>query len=287
MKNNNGNNGYLELIIFSILSGTVGVFVKLSHNLDVYTIIFFRAIIAALFILLVVIIQKKLSELSIVSPYKTILVAVLQGLSFLCYFAAIIKTSVTNAVFLLYTAPVFTIILARIFLKEKIQKKTIIGLLITLAGIIFILDPRTFSFSSAETVGNILGLAGGFFYASMTITAKSVMKKTSGYYMAFWQYLIISILFVFFLKKQPASNILINWWILLIIGIVCTGIAFLFFMSGVKKTKAQEIFIITALEPLSGTTFAIIILREMPTIMIIIGAALILFGVYRTMQYKN
>ena len=87
-------------------------------------------------------------------------------------------------------------------------------------------------------------------------------------------------MFLFFLKIESGSIIIENWWKLLIIGIVCTGIAFLLFMDGIRKVKAQKIFIVTALEPLAGTLFALILLKEMPSLMTISGAILILFGVY-------
>lgn len=278
--------GYFELILFSLLAGVVGVLVKLVQHLDIYSIVFFRASIASIFILLVILFRRKIKELSIVSPLQTLLVGVFQGLSIFLYFSSVLNTSVSNAIFLLYTAPIFSVFLAKFFLKEKIEKETIIGIIITLAGIIFILDPRTFSLNSSQTLGNIMGLASGFFYSAMALTAKPIMNKKTGYYTAFWQYVIISLMFVFFLKVNSANVLFENWWKLLTIGILCTGIAFILFMEGVRKIKAQKIFIVTALEPLVGTVVALIILKEIPSLMTVIGAILILYGVYR-ITYKK
>lgn len=279
--------GYLELVLFSLLAGTVGVFVKLVEGLSTYSIVFFRAAIATAFILFVIFLKKRGGELRVVHPWKTLLVGVFQGLSIFLYFSALLRTSVSNAVFLLYTAPIFSIILARIFLKEEIEKETILGALITLSGIALILDPRTFSFDSTQTIGNLLALGGGFFYSAMALTAKPVMKKASGYYMAFWQYLVISLIFVAFLKADSPAAIYGNWWQLGIIGVLCTGIAFILFMEGVRKVKAQKIFIVTSLEPLAGTILALIVLGEVPTTFTLIGAALILYGVYRITNVKR
>ena len=126
-----------------------------------------------------------------------------------------------------------------------------------------------------------MSLASGFFYSAMALTAKPIMNKKSGYYTAFWQYAVISLMFVFFLKIDSSTVLIENWWKLLTIGILCTGIAFILFMEGVRKVKAQKIFIVTALEPLAGTIVALIILKEIPPIMTIIGAVFILYGVYR------
>ncbi|MBI2453227.1 DMT family transporter [Candidatus Peregrinibacteria bacterium] len=143
--------GYLELILFSLFAGVVGIFVKLIQNLDIYSIIFFRALIASIFIFMVILAKKNIKELKPQYPFQTLLVGIFQGLAIFFYFASVIQTSVSNGVFLLYTAPIFSIIFTKLFFKEKIEKKTIIGIIITLSGIIFILNPQTFSFNSKET----------------------------------------------------------------------------------------------------------------------------------------
>ena len=279
--------GYFELVLFSLLAGFVGVFVKLVQGMDVYSILFFRAIIASVFILLVIAFRGKLNELRMISPLQTILVGLFQGLSIFLYFSAVLNTSVSNAIMLVYTAPIFSILIARFYLKERIEKEAVIGVIITLIGIACILDPRTFSLNSRETLGNLMGLCSGLFYAAMALTAKPIMKRKSGYYTAFWQYAIISLMFVFFVKSNQAAALMANWWKLLLIGVVCTGIAFILFMEGVRKVKAQRIFIVTALEPLTGTAAALIILGEIPSLMTLIGAVLILYGVYRITLRKG
>ena len=273
--------GYAELVLYSILAGLVGVFVRLVENLDVYSIVFFRATIAYVFIFIILAFRNKLSELVLESPLRTFLVGLFQGLSIFLYFTAVLKTSVSNAVFLLYTAPLFSVIIAKLFLGEKIERETIIGIVITLLGIVLILDPRTFSFASDQTVGNLLGLLSGLTYAAMALTAKPILQKASGYNLVFWQYLIISVMFSFFLQYNFEVAMVVNWWKLLAIGILCTGIPFVLFMNGIKKVKAQKIFIITALEPLAGTFFAILLLREIPSVLTLVGALFIVYGVYR------
>lgn len=272
--------GYLQLILYSLMVGGVGVFVRLVRDMDAYSILFFRAIIATCFIFFATIFAKNIKELKLVYPIHTLLVGIFQGLSTLFYFLAIFRTSVSNAIFLIYTAPIFSIIIAKLFFKEKIEKSTIIGLAITTLGIILILNPSSFSFKSTETIGNLFGLASGFFYAVMALTAKPIMKKVSGYYVAFWQFAVISVVFVLFLQDNAMAIFLTNLWQFAIIGIFCTGISFILFMEGVRRVNAQKIFIVTSLEPLMGAALAMLILQQIPTGMTIAGAILILAGIY-------
>lgn len=131
-----------------------------------------------------------------------------------------------------------------------------------------------------------MGLGSGLFYSLMTLTAKPLIKKVSSYYIVFWQYAIISIMFIFLCTVDSANTLIQNWWKLLVIGIFCTGIAYILFMKGVKEVKAQKILIVAMLEPLAATFFALIILKEVPSLITILGALLIIFGVYMTTNYK-
>lgn len=273
--------GYSQLILFSILTGMLGVIIKLIDGLDANSIVFFRAIIATLSIFLIILFQKRIKELMIVHPIKTLFVGIFEGLSMFLYIASLQQITVSNAVFLLYTAPIFSVILAKFFLNERVEKETIIGIFITLIGIIFILDPRTFSFDSKQSLGSIMALGAGFFYSAMALTAKPLMKKVSGYNVAFWQCIVITFMFLFFLRIDSVSIVYKNWWQLATLGIVCTGISLVLFMEGIKKVKAQKIFIVTALEPLASSVFALIILKEVPSLLTLVGAMLILYGVYR------
>lgn len=279
---NGTEKGYLLLVIYSFLSGFVGIIVKLIQGIDAYSIVFLRAVIAASFILLFLIFRKKLSELRIVSPLNTILMGIFEGISVVLYFLAVMMTNVSNALFLVFTAPIFSAIFARVFLKEKITKETIIGICVVMVGIIVLLDPRSFSFTSKDTLGSILALLSGLFYAAMATAAKPLMKKVSGYYSAFWEYVIISLMFILLFKPNHPGLIISNWAQLLLLGILCSGVAVIIFMEGVKRIPAQKVFIITSLEPVMGTIFAAIILKEAPTIYVFIGGAIILAGIYLT-----
>lgn len=279
--------GYLELILFAVTTGTIGVFTKMISDMNEFTILFFRAIIAVVFIFLVVLFTKRLNELPIKQPLRTFLVGFFQGLAIIFYFLSVFRTAVTNTAFLLYSAPIWTIILAKILLKEKIEKKTIIGMIITVLGIILILNPESFSFSSKETLGNVFGLFSGIFYAAMAVTAKPLTQKVSGYYAAFWQYMVIAIIFVFLINSSSVSAVPMNWWKLIIIGVLCTGVAYILFMNGIRKVKAQKVFIITSIEPLTGAIFAFLLLKELPSLITVAGALLILMGIYLVAKKQN
>ena len=101
------------------------------------------------------------------------------GLSLGCYISSTLMTSIANAVFHIYTGPLFCALLARIFRKEKISVLSGIFLFLVFVGMLLtigIIDVKngslTFgldlSTSSSEypqkNLGDLLGLLSGVFY---------------------------------------------------------------------------------------------------------------------------
>ena len=215
--------GIIYLVLFSFTGGLVGVLVNLAQGLDTFSLAFLRGISAVIFLFAVILYRKSFKELKIYMPINTISIGILEGLSILFYFLAVTNTTVSNAIFLVYLAPVYSMILSAIILKEKIQKKSIYGLMLALIGVLLIVDPRKLQ---SIQIGDIYALLAGFFYAAMAIVAKPITKKKSSYYIAFWQYLIITLMFLFFYKPD-VSLIIANWWQILLLGVFCSGIGFL------------------------------------------------------------
>ena len=277
--------GYLQLIIYALLAGSVGIFVKGTSGLDAGQLLFFRGFIASFFLLLAVLLLGKIGSLKIIDAKRTLFIGIAEALSIFFYFSSMLQTTVSNSMFLaIATAPAFALILAKIFLKERIEKRTIISTAIVITGIILLLNPAEFSFDSSKTIGNIFALLSGLLYASMVVASKPLLEKVSGHYVVFWQYLIACVLFIpaIILMPLKIGAISQNLFQLLMIGVACTGIAFVFLMEGLKKIKAQKVFLITSLETMTGTALAVLLLGEQISLLSIAGAVLILFGIYRT-----
>lgn len=279
--------GYLYLFLFTIFNGCVSVLARVTQNLGAQELVFLRGVITVACILLVVVATGKLKELAPRNILPTALVGLFEGLSVYLYFLSIERTTIANALFLVYSAPFFSVLLARVFLKETIERTTLIGLVVTMTGIFLIADPRGFSFHSTQNVGNVLALLSGILYAAMATIAKPVLKTMSGYYVVFWQYVVISLMFVFFVPVTIGEKFLMNWWQLLLLGGIGTGVAIVLFMEGVKRVKAQKVFIVASLEPVMGTLMAFAFLREVPSVLTVLGAGIIFAGVYQITRSAN
>ncbi|PIY71621.1 hypothetical protein COY87_05235 [Candidatus Roizmanbacteria bacterium CG_4_10_14_0_8_um_filter_33_9] len=171
------NSGVVNLIFFSFLTGFGSLFVKLIHGLNSQQILFYRALFASIFLIIVAIVSKKTYHLILKHPINTLIMGLTQGLSIFFYYLALERTTIANSVLLVYTAPLFSVILSSIFLHEKIEKKTYWAILFSFIGIIIIIDPTKLQFNSLQLQGSLYALIGGFFYSAMAISSKSLTHK--------------------------------------------------------------------------------------------------------------
>jgi bacterial/archaeal transporter family protein len=138
---------YLWLIfaLFSaFFASLIAIFGKIGlQNIDANTATAIRAIIMAIFLFIVIAVQGKLSQISIIlSDHKAILFIVFSGvaggLSWLFYFLALKMSSVDKVVPIDRLSIVFAVLLAAIFLSEKLTWKIIIGVVLMTIGAIFV-----------------------------------------------------------------------------------------------------------------------------------------------------
>jgi len=134
-------------LLFALLSAffaaLVAIFGKIGlEGVDTNTATAIRAVIMAVFLILVIAVQGKFSELStIIENHKAIFYIVLSGLagalSWLFYFTALKGAKVSQVVPIDRMSVVFAILLAFLFIGEKITLKAGIGaVLIVIGGIL-------------------------------------------------------------------------------------------------------------------------------------------------------
>ncbi len=274
------DNGIVLLTVYSVLTGFGGYFVKISHGITAQQILFFRALLASLFLFGIALFTHRMKELKFRYPLNTITMAVVQGISIYFYYLALERTTIANAVLLVYTAPIFSVILAAIFLKEKVETKTLWAIIVSFFGVLIVSDPSKIKIDPQQFYGSLFALLGGFFYSAMAISSKSLTHKTTPLYAAFWQYFLIFLIWFFFAIPLRVSVVSANIVSLLYLGWVAGGLAFLLYMQGIKKVKGQIIQVITMLEILIGSLSGVLLLGERLTLQTLTGGALILLGVF-------
>jgi drug/metabolite transporter (DMT)-like permease len=255
------------------LAGLFGKLLILSPFIIVLGRVFFASITLALFLWLS---KQKLR----ISPKKNYLYLILLGtilaIHWVSFFQSIQVATVAVGLLSFATYPVFTTFLEPLILKENIVKLNIFFSLFCVTGV-FLIIPR-FNLDNSTFVGVLWGLLSSLSFAVLTVLNRKLTQHFSSLLIAFYQdFLAMVFLLPFYFVLRPALN-KNDLLLLLILGVFCTAGAHTLFIKGMKHIKAQTASLIHFLEPVYGIIFAFFLLNEIPSLRIISGGAVILWG---------
>ncbi len=269
-------NPYLEVIFAAIIWGSTGFFVK-TLNLPPTTMAFFRLAVPTL--LLFTFISFKKVKLFQRKNKMMLIASSLNAVRMFLYFVGFTFTTIGNAVILLYTKPIFVVLLSLFFLKEKIPRRNYFYLAISFIGTALVLMSNEFSIQNKDFIGMIAMLLSALIVAIATTIYKKESNNYSKFEMVFYQNLVGAFVFIpFIFINIPFPNIKqisIASVYAILIGIVGFGL----FFSAIKKIKLSTASILSYVEVVSGVLFGIIFFNEILTWNILLGGTLIVTSV--------
>ena len=276
--------GYFYVALAAIIWGSNGVIVN-RVPFDAQTVAFFRVLFASFTILPIVLSTRKPEVTSVARSWRSWKVMLSLGsllaLGWTLLFQSMKLIAIANAVFLNYTAPIFATLLAPLFLKERLEKSTLIALAISVGGILLISFQQGLHIGGEQSqLGIVFGLLAGLAYAGFVILSKKALSSFSSQVVAFYSYSIASVFLLPFVIGMGFSPDLNSLILLLVLGIFNTGFAVTLYLKGLSVIKAQKAVILTYLEPASAVVFGFIFLSQRPTPLMIVGGSLILVAGY-------
>jgi len=203
------------------------------------------------------------------------------------FFLAYIHTTVANAIIVLYTWPIFTVILSVIFLREEVSNRQKTLLLGSFIGIVIVYSGHDISFSNSDFKGLTAGIICAFLYACSVIIFKSKAKTFDPFETIFFQNLLGAVIFLpLFMTNTPAPRPL-DWGLGLTHGIVIGIIMFSAFFYGLRHIKASTASMITYIEVVSAISLGYIVLGERLTLNMAIGSAVIMTSTLLLQRQKS
>lgn len=245
---------------------------------NTWTILFWRGLLFALGITLVIFLTYRSTTLR--QFFKIgkagILLGIIFGLSTTFFVAGIQYTSISNALVIISTSPVFAALLSWAFLKEKTQFRTWITMFIIIAATAAIMFN---SFQKGGFWGDMSALATSFLLAiSFTITRLHKDKNMvpamaiGGLITALISAIVISSsIGISFLPEAHAFPHLLG------MGLIST-LAFSLITLGPRYMPAAEVGMIMPLETVFGSYLGWMFLSEAPSMHVLIGGAIILLS---------
>lgn len=195
-----------------------------------------------------------------------------------CYFTAIRLMTMSTAAILLYTSPIWVMILAIIFLKEKITTQKIIALVLAFAGCVLVSG-----FGGKVTpTGILVGLGSGLGYGLYSIFGTFALKKYSPLTVTCYTFLIAGAGSVFVADPADlASKISATeskpalFGFVLLTSVITAVIPFLLYTLGLNKTTAGKAAVLATVEPAAATLFGLFVMGEKTGPVAIAGIVLV------------
>lgn len=199
-----------------------------------------------------------------------------------CYFEAIeVIGGASVPALLLYTAPIFVMILSAIFFKEKITPKKIIALVITFIGLGFV----TGAFTGGEKLSPmalLLGLGSGLGYALYSIFGKLIVNKYNAITITLYTFIVASIGVVPISGITDHISLMFSLKSVLAIiglGFFSTALPFLLYTKGLQGIEAGKASILATVEPFVAAIVGAFFFNESFDVPKVIGMILILFAI--------
>ncbi len=194
------------------------------------------------------------------------------------YFTAIELTTVATAAVLLYTAPAWVVVLARLFFGEPMTSMKAAAVGLSFAGCVLVVraaDPGTVRLTAA---GLLAGLGAGFTYALYSIFGKTALRRHSPLTTVVYT-LGFGALFVLIIAGglPRVSSSGLPALVYVILG--PTAAAYVVYIAGLRWIEAGRASVVATLEPVVAALGGAFLLREPFGLTQWIGAALVLTGV--------
>ena len=187
----------LDLILIVIAAcfwGSMGIFVRrlTTYGFSSIQIVSIRVTLAALIFSLFLLIRERSGFRISLRDIPLFLGLGLGSILFftICYFTAITIMPLSTAAILLYTSPIWIMLMSALFFREKMNRRKVIALLLAFGGCVLV---SGISGEGITFAGLLIGLGSGFGYGLYSILGTVALRKYSPYTVTAYTFLIAAI----------------------------------------------------------------------------------------------
>lgn len=271
----------LELFILGSLWGCSFLFMRIAApEFGAAPLMAVRVMTAALFLLPVLVHSGKPRKLLERWQDIGVIGAINSALPFFLFaFATLYLTAGFTAV-INATAPLFTAVVAFIWVGERLSRVGLVGLLVGLVGVVALVWDKLGFGGDGVIIAILAGLLGAFSYGIAANFTRIRLSGVGSLELATGSQLAASLLLLpFCIAYWPAEAPSLGAWLaVLALGIPCTGIAYILFFRLLARLGPARAVTVTYLVPLAAMVTGAIFLDEVVTPGMMLGCGLILFG---------
>ena len=269
-----------NMILSMIIFGSIGIFVKYIA-LPSGIISVARGFIGCIVLVVFSLVSK--TGLSLKDIKNNVLLLFVSGafigVNWMLLFESYNYTSVAVSTLCYYMAPVFMIILSVVFLNEKLSLKKIICVVVSVCGMFLISGVFSSGFTIKEIKGVMLALGAALLYAFVTLFNKKLAGISSSDKTIVQLFFAAVAILPYSIVKGDFNFdgvTIIQVILLIIVGVIHTGFAYIMFFGSIGKLSAQTTAVLCYIDPITAVILSSILLKEKLGIFEIAGAVLII-----------
>lgn len=280
--------GNILVLAAAALWATLGIFYRnliSVFHLSLFAIVFWRAMVAAIVLWSFLLVFDRSSLRVQRKDWWLFFALGFVGIAcfFIAYIYAVSLTGMGVAALLLYTAPVWVTVYSALVIKEKIDRRKAIALILAVIGILLVGHVVNIERTGVSVPGLVSGLGAGLGYAAYILLNKSAVEKSYSPWVISAYSLGIGGLFLMFFQSLegplmiPDTTAAMIW--LVILGIAPTLGGAVAFNAGLRFLPASNASIVATLEPVIATLLGWAIFAEKVDNFHLVGGGMIIAAV--------
>ena len=281
------NIGPALILLAGCFWGSMGIFVRrlTDYGFSSIQIVAIRVTLAALIFCMLLLIKDPSGFRISVKDIPLFL-----GLGFgsilfftVCYFTAITMMPLSTAAILLYTSPIWIMLMSVLFFREKLTGRKLLALALAFAGCVLV---SGVSGEGMTLTGLLVGLGSGIGYGLYSILGTVALRRYSPYTVTTYTFAFAALgawlicrPAEMLAKFAAAPNLPGLVFFCVLTALVTAVIPFLAYTLGLRTVEASRAGILATVEPLVATLIGVAVFSEPLTLLSGLGMLLILAAV--------
>lgn len=267
----------IMLLIITVFWGASYILTKIGlESLTPFNLTAIRFIIA--FLVSAAVFYKNILKSDLKTIKYSLVLAVILFFVFISMTFGIKTTSASNAGFLISLSVVFIPIISALFLKQKIEKKVIMGVCMATVGIALL----TLNTQLKIGTGDLLCIICALLFAVHVVVTGVYTRNVDSISLGVIQLGFVglfSLIFSMITERVMLPDNPKSWFAVLSLSILCTAAGYIVQTTAQQYTSASHTGLILSLEPVFSAVFAYIFLEEVLSPKGYVGAVILLFSV--------
>ncbi len=275
----------VDLVLLAAIWGSSFLFMRIAAPaFGAVALVEVRMLVGGLFLLPLLALRGDLGALRRHGRRIAVIGVVNSAVPFVLVTYAMLTLTAAFASVLNATVPMWTALIAAVFLREQVRATQWLGLAVGAVGVVVLVGNRIEIDPSGALWGDTLAifaaLLGMFFYALSAHVARRILADVPPFATATGSQLVAAVLLapaalVTWPAETPAAPV---WGAAVVLGVLCTATGYLLYFRLIRNVGAMRAANVTYLIPLFATLWGTVFLGEPLTLRLVVGGVIVLVG---------